>query len=151
MRGIDKIIIHCSATPNGRPVTVQEIDAWHRVRGFKRMNPVINSILTAIGYHFIIRTGGTVETGRGLDEVGAHAEGYNAHSIGICMAGTDCFTQPQWLALSDLVYMLQKCFPEAAIIGHRDLPDVKKTCPGFDVGVWLAQGMGPLEGHTISG
>ena len=43
MRKIDKIIIHCSAAPEGRAVTVTDINKWHRGKGYNR-----------IGYHYII-------------------------------------------------------------------------------------------------
>jgi len=137
MRTINKIIIHCSASPNGRHTTVNDIDAWHRARGFRRVNPLINPELTSIGYHFVIYTDGRVHTGRDVEEVGAHAAGFNAHSIGICMIGTDTFTGVQWDSLKRLVSTLSDDYPDAEIIGHRDLPDVKKSCPGFDVKTWL--------------
>jgi N-acetyl-anhydromuramyl-L-alanine amidase AmpD len=139
MREINKIIIHCSASPNGRHTTVNDIDAWHRARGFRRVNPLINPELTSIGYHFVIYTDGMIHTGRDVREVGAHAGGYNANSIGICMIGTDTFTGDQWDALQQLISTLKEKYPAAEIIGHRDLPGVKKLCPGFDVRTWLAE------------
>lgn len=150
-RLIEQIIIHCSATPNGRTDTVQDIDAWHRTAGYRRGNPLINPDLKSIGYHYVIYIDGTVHTGRGVEEIGAHAAGHNHNSIGICMIGTDKFTRAQWLSISELVHVLVKAFPAADVLGHRDLPNVHKICPGFNAITWFYSGMGPLEGHCLEG
>ena len=76
MRVIDEIIVHCTATPQGRAVSVDDIDRWHRQRGF-----------AGIGYHFVVYLDGTVHTGRPIGLAGAHCKGHNAHSIGICYVG----------------------------------------------------------------
>lgn len=132
------IVIHCSATPPNVKVDRSVIDRWHRERGFLK-----------IGYHFVIKRDGTVEEGRKLTEIGAHVEGYNAQSIGICMAGgckkgekvalvpDNNFTNEQWASLAALVKKLKPQFPSAAIVGHRDL-NPNKACPSFDVKAWLA-------------
>lgn len=141
-RQIDTIVIHCSATPNGRWTTAPDIDRWHDDRGFERRDhwrERFNPEYKAIGYHFVIYTDGTVVTGRHLDEVGAHASGHNARSIGICMIGTSAYTMEQWRALDGLVAKMRTRYPSAKVMGHRDLPDVHKTCPGFDVATWLAR------------
>ncbi len=150
-RKIDKIIIHCSASPNGRPQTIQDVDAWHQARGFHRSHPIGNLDLKAIGYHFIIYIDGTIHAGRDIEEIGAHATGFNANSIGICMLGTDKFTIPQWSELSWQIVQLGGKYPQAQILGHRDLPDVHKLCPGFDVATWLAGTRAGLEGHIFEG
>ena len=118
--------------------------------------------LRSIGYHFFIHLNGCVLIGRGLHEMGAHARGYNAKSIGICMAGTDKFTVAQWDALRGNVTGLLKEFPASRVCGHRDLsPDVDgdgtveprewlKICPGFDVTAWMARGMVPDPRHILS-
>lgn len=161
IRPIDLIVIHCSATPNGRWTTAIDIDRWHDDRGFERSNQwreKWNPDLKAIGYHFVIYTNGAIATGRHLDEIGAHAGGHNKASIGICMIGTDRYTVEQWRELDALVAKLHTRYPAARILGHRDLsPDLDgdgiiephewlKTCPGFDVGKWLtAAGNVPEE------
>ena len=76
MRKITKIIIHCAATPEGKDFTVQQIDQWHRQRGFR-----------CIGYHFVIYRDGSIHKGRPIEQAGAHTSGHNAHSIGICLIG----------------------------------------------------------------
>jgi len=151
-RAINGIIIHCAATPNGKDFTVADIDRWHDERGFARRGywrMRFNQTLRAIGYHYVIYTSGEVAAGRHEYEVGAHAGGFNAKTIGICMIGTDRYSAAQWEALDNLVAGLQKEYPAAKVLGHRDLsPDLNgngviepdewtKTCPGFDVAAWL--------------
>ena len=170
MRPINLIVIHCSATPSGdtlfrgrvgdadfqTPLTA--IDSWHRQRGFRRdpaARAIFNPDLGAIGYHYVIYRAGVVVTGRGEAEIGAHAQGHNARSLGICLVGIDAYTPAQWESLRTLVNGLLARYPLARVVGHRDLsPDIDgdgtverhewlKTCPGFDVGAWFASGMRP--------
>jgi N-acetylmuramoyl-L-alanine amidase len=136
--GVRFLVVHCSASqPNAKPpVTAAVIDRWHRERGFRK-----------IGYHFVIRRDGVVEPGRTLDEIGAHVEGFNAVSVGVCLAGgvdanlkpEDNFTSQQKDVLAKLLAGLLQKFPKAEIVGHRDLPNVKKDCPSFDVKSWWAK------------
>jgi len=148
-RQIKEIIIHCSATPNGRAHTVSDIDRWHKVRGFNRSAPVGNYGLKHIGYHFAIYIDGSVYPGRDVSEIGAHAAGRNANSIGICLIGMDKFTLAQWAALSALTADLLSKYPGTPIVGHRDLPDVHKECPGFDVAAWVSGVSAQLAGHVF--
>lgn len=150
-RGIDTLIIHCAATPNGRPHSIEEIDLWHRERGFARKLvhvAVHRPDLANVGYHYVIPLDGTTEEGRSLAEVGAHAAGHNLRSIGVCLIGTDQFTPVQWGALRSLAHALRIHIPHLRIIGHRDV-NPGKTCPGFDVADWLAGGMQPMDGHVL--
>lgn len=128
------IVVHCSASPPDVKTDIKTIDAWHRARGFLK-----------VGYHFVIKTDGTVQEGRRLDEVGAHVQGFNDRSIGICLIGgvlkdgktpADNFFAVQKARLADLVARLRLMFPNAEVLGHRDLPNVKKDCPCFDVRKW---------------
>lgn len=146
---IDTIIIHCAATPNGACWCAEDIDDWHKERGFGRdYLRNVSRHLKHIGYHFVIETTGDLRRGRALDETGAHARGHNQTSIGICLIGTDKYTIDQWQTLKTLVASLKTRFPVAAVIGHRDVnPD--KTCPGFDVQSWLASGMSIPDGHWL--
>jgi hypothetical protein len=166
-RVCDLIVIHCAASQNGRAyfegrhgepgflTPVERMDAMHRARGFQRSRAWsgrFNQSLMSIGYHYLIYVDGTVVTGRHHAEVGAHAEGWNSQSLGICMLGTDAFTLPQWDSLSYLVGKLEPALAanptgKVFIRGHRDLPEVKKLCPGFSVDAWLAGGRKPLAGH----
>lgn len=130
----DYIVVHCSATAPGMDIGRADIDRWHRAKGWN-----------GIGYHFVIRRDGTIETGRPRDAIGAHVENWNAVSLGICMAGgvaangataENNFTQDQWVSLTALLKELQEVYPKATIQGHRDFPRVAKACPSFDVKKW---------------
>lgn len=146
MRTINLIVIHCSATANGGWITVEDIDAWHAARGFRRDPKLIGynqPNLKSIGYHYVVYTAGAVTIGRGLEEVGAHVKGHNARSIGICMPGTDAFYREQWLALRDLV-----CSSIATIAKRRNLPDAPRYRPTPAEAVDLARRMGvTICGH----
>ena len=142
MRRIDLIVIHCSATREDRPFTERDLDTAHRRRGFD-----------GAGYHFYVRRNGDIRSTRPVERVGAHAKGYNAHSIGICYeGGLDCHgiakdTRTEWQrhSLRVLVRALKMDYPEAKEVGHRELsPDENgngevepmewtKECPCFKV------------------
>jgi N-acetylmuramoyl-L-alanine amidase len=199
-RRVDLIVIHCSASPSGKPLQqgkpgkvgylncVQVINAWHAVRGFRRplaARIAFNTKLPSIGYHYVVDLDGAVLAGRHPDEIPAQAVGFNAHAIGICLVGgaerEGRFTPAQWASLANLVssllgtYRLPASAPSrtddasadlgyrvgGGVCGHRDLsPDANtngrvdphewlKTCPGFDVSAWLANGMQPLPEHVF--
>jgi hypothetical protein len=148
-RRIDLLVIHCAATPNGRPNTAADINAWHHQRGFRRnarlMTKYAYSLaLKHIGYHWVIQVDGTLESGRHPDEIGAHATGHNSHSLGICLIGTDRFTVAQWDMLAALARACQETYPSIKrVLGHFDLPGVTKYCPGFNVRTWQDADMKP--------
>ena len=128
MRKITDIIVHCSATPEAKSFTVADIDRWHRQRGFAQ-----------IGYHYVIYLDGSVHKGRPVAQVGAHCQGHNAHSIGICYIGglakdgkipKDTRTEAQKQAMLTLLKELKTQYPAATIHGHRDY--AAKACPSFD-------------------
>ena len=136
-RYINEIIVHCSATPEGRDYTVEEIRRDHKKQGW-----------SDIGYHFVIYRDGTIHNGRDVDLVGAHCHkgGHNQHSIGICYIGglenrpdvpysklkaKDTRTEEQKAALLCLLLDLKKLYPHAQIWGHRDF-DPSKDCPSFN-------------------
>ena len=129
MRRIDMAVIHCSATRSNRAFTFEALDACHRARGFKMC-----------GYHYYITRDGQLHIGRPEEMVGAHAKRYNHRSIGICYEGgldengrpADTRTPAQRHALVALLRSLKTDYPDLVIVGHRDLPWVKKACPCFD-------------------
>ena len=116
-----------------------EIERWHRARGF-----------FGIGYHYVIRRNGQLEKGRPLEKVGAHAEGHNANSIGICLVGgidekgkpQNNFTDAQWTELKRLVSELTEKYRVLKIIGHNEVAN--KACPSFSVPKWLKNGMNKI-------
>lgn len=129
-RTITDIIIHCSATPEGKDYTVQDIRRWHKQQGW-----------SDIGYHYVIYRNGHVEPGRDVDIAGAHCEGHNTHSIGVCYIGgvskdgkqpKDTRTLAQKAALLSLLTDLKAMYPNARIVGHRDYDTKGKACPSFD-------------------
>jgi N-acetyl-anhydromuramyl-L-alanine amidase AmpD len=124
MAEIKEIVIHCSASPNGRDDRAEDIHRWHLERGFD-----------GIGYHWVITRGGRLEAGRPEYWTGAHAKGHNTGSIGICLIGTDEFTDKQFMELKCLLIRLRNRYPDAIILGHNEISE--KSCPGFDVQEWL--------------
>lgn len=128
MRKITEIIIHCSATIEGKNFTARDIDRWHRQRGFQM-----------IGYNYIIRIDGTIEIGRPLEMVGAHCVGHNRNSIGICYIGglskegspKDTRTPQQRKSMTLLIRQLQEKFPNVTVHGHNGFAN--KICPCFRI------------------
>ena len=127
-RRIDKIIVHCTATPEGRPVTVDEITRWHIQRGF-----------STIGYHYVVYLDGSIHEGRNINVAGAHTTGQNTGSIGVCYVGgltkdgtkpKDTRTNAQKDALEKLMITLKANYPKATIHGHCEYAN--KACPCFD-------------------
>lgn len=127
MRKINKIIVHCTATPQGREVSINDVRRWHvEERGWRD-----------VGYHFLISLDGTVEEGRPIEQTGAHTRGNNWDSIGIAYVGgldsdmkpLDTRTDAQKDSLIDLLCQLKDCYG-GAIYGHRDFSS--KDCPSFD-------------------
>lgn len=128
MRKIREIIVHCSATAEGKDFRASDIDRWHRERGFR-----------CIGYHYVVRLDGSIERGRPETEIGAHCKGHNSISIGVCYIGglagdgrtpRDTRTPAQKAALLRLLRELKRRYPGAAIHGHREF--APKACPCFD-------------------
>lgn len=128
-RAINEIIVHCSATAEGKDVTVDAIRKYHIVhRGWKD-----------IGYHFVIYRDGSIHAGRDVDVVGAHCANHNAHSIGVCYIGglasdgktpKDTRTPEQRKALKKLLTALRRLYAKAKIHSHRDFAN--KACPCFN-------------------
>ena len=129
MRDIDKIIIHCSATPEGRDVKTSTIKQWHTAKGW-----------SDIGYHYVIELDGSVNMGRNIDRIGAHTRGENTGSIGICYVGgmdanmknpKDTRTEKQKEGLKCLIKDLRSTYGDLTIHGHNEF--ASKACPSFDV------------------
>lgn len=128
IRTIKEIIVHCSATKEGQDFTVADIKKWHLARGF-----------SDIGYHYIIYRDGSIHTGRNVNISGAHCEGHNSHSIGVCYIGgldknlkpKDTRTDAQKDALLKLLKQLKQLYPKATIHGHYEYAN--KACPCFNV------------------
>jgi N-acetyl-anhydromuramyl-L-alanine amidase AmpD len=120
---IKEIIIHCSATDNPDLDNVEAIRKMHLDKGW-----------SDIGYHIFIDKRGRVFNGRPLDKVGAHCQGHNKNSIGICVSGNKKFTEEQFVALWGVV---KRFMDRYRILGKNVLPhnyyNIYKTCPNFDL------------------
>lgn len=128
-RTITEIIVHCTATPEGKDYTVEDIRKWHKERGW-----------SDIGYHYVIDRKGHILPGRDVDTIGAHCEGHNAHSIGVVYIGgvsalngkpKDTRTLAQKAGLIRCLTELKSLYPKAKIYGHCDFTK-SKPCPCFD-------------------
>ena len=107
------IVVHHSASHD---VSANEIDRWHKSRGWR-----------GIGYHFVIRKNGNIETGRPIDQQGAHARGRNESHIGVCLAGDFTDSKPnikQIVSLISLLGGLKDRFGIDKIEKHHE------QCPG---------------------
>jgi N-acetyl-anhydromuramyl-L-alanine amidase AmpD len=127
MRSIHTIVVHCTATPKGRRVSVADVDRWHRQRGW-----------SGIGYHALVGIDGAIWQGRDESRVGAHVKGYNTGSLGVAYVGggnaapyTDTRTEAQKESLFEVIDDWMARYPIGRIVGHRDL-DPGKACPCFD-------------------
>ncbi|MDR2890757.1 MAG: N-acetylmuramoyl-L-alanine amidase [Alistipes sp.] len=147
MARLERLVIHCTATPEGRAVSVEDIRHWHTApkgaggRGWKQ-----------VGYTDMIHQSGVVE--RLVDnnedanvdpwEVTNGAAGYNSSSRHVVYVGgvakdgktpKDTRTPQQSKALEAYVKDFHARFPGAKIVGHNAL--AAKACPSFDVQAWL--------------
>ena len=134
---VTEIILHCADTrPHwmaGHPIAdkVAEIRRWHvQQRGWRD-----------IGYHWIIDRDGAVAPGRRETEIGAHVEGHNRGTTGICLLGgygasvddpfEKNFTAGQALATKRLIAVIRGQTAIRKVSGHNHY--APKACPGFDV------------------
>lgn len=122
MRKIEQVIVHVTDSPDTMDIGAAEIDQWHRQRGFK-----------CIGYHYVVRRSGTVETGRPEEMVGAHCEGENYNSLGVVWVGKTTPAPVQYAALAKL---LARILSEHALTlenvhPHSQYSKIGKTCPNL--------------------
>lgn len=128
----DAIFVHCSATQPSQDIGVDTIRMWHKQQGW-----------LDVGYHFVIKRDGTVESGRPVDVVGSHVKDWNPRSVGVCLVGgIDAkgkfeanFTPAQMNALRKKLAELKALYPQADIKAHHDV--APKACPSFDLQRWL--------------
>ena len=130
MRNIDKLIVHCTATPEFKDFDVEDVRSWH-VKG---------NGWSDIGYHYLIKLDGTVQEGRPIEKSGAHVAGHNKNSIGIAYVGGMDKNMDEWIdtrtveqkdSLFNLLMDLKYEYPDSIVYGHNDFTD-KKVCPCFD-------------------
>jgi N-acetylmuramoyl-L-alanine amidase len=128
MRKIKRIVIHCTDSDDSLDIGYEEINAWHKKRGWLSPSGV------SCGYHYIVRRDGTTEVGRPLEEIGAHVRGFNGDSIGIVWVGRKDPDDDQFRALKQIVRALMYKYEVDIdkIQGHYEL-DSNKTCPNLDM------------------
>jgi N-acetylmuramoyl-L-alanine amidase len=129
MRPLKRIILHCTATPEGKHFDVATIRRWHvKDRGWKD-----------IGYHYVIYIDGSVHEGRPVEQTGAHTSGHNADSIGVVYVGgcdskmkaKDTLNEAQETAMVNLIRALREQHGEMSLHGHNEF--AAKACPSFKV------------------
>jgi len=115
----DYIVLHHAEASNA---TVEDIHRWHLENGW-----------AGIGYHYYVRKDGSIYRGRPRDTIGAHVQGHNYDSIGVCAEGDymkEIMPEAQKQAIIALVRELREIYPQAKIVGHRDL--MATSCPGVN-------------------
>jgi N-acetylmuramoyl-L-alanine amidase len=128
VRKLDRIILHCTATPEGRHVDVDTIRVWHKARGW-----------SDVGYHFFIYIDGSVHAGRAVEKTGAHVSGHNVTTIGVVYVGgcdakmkaKDTMNAAQETAFVNLVKHLRDEYGPLTLHGHNEY--AAKACPSFKV------------------
>lgn len=143
------LVLHCTATKEGREVSADEIRRWHTSpvalggRGWKQ-----------VGYTDLIHLNGSVErlVANNEDawvddrEITNGAKGYNSVSRHVVYAGglasdgktpKDTRTPAQLAALEKYVKDFHRRHPKVKIIGHNQV--AAKACPSFNVPAWLAK------------
>lgn len=124
VRNIEKIIIHCSASPDYMDIGASTIRKCHLDRGW-----------SDIGYHYVVRRNGEIEKGRPDRRIGAHARGANSKSIGVCWIGTDNPSPEQEKALFSLIHFLMGKYGVSVdnVLGHKEAVNTSKTCPNLNM------------------
>ena len=124
-KNIKLLVVHCSDSENGQNLTAIDIHNMHLKFGWD-----------GIGYHKVINRSGNIQNGRPEYWIGAHVQGKNNISLGVCLIGRDKFTIKQYISLERVLRKWKQLYPKAKIVGHRDIGNTKKTCPNFDVKTW---------------
>ena len=119
------LVVHCTDTDNKHNLKAIDIHKMHLGFGWD-----------GIGYHKVINRSGKIENGRPEFWIGAHVKSQNEVSLGVCLVGKDIFTKKQYISLEKVLRKWKLKYPDAKIIGHRDIGNTEKTCPNFDVISW---------------
>ena len=132
-----EVILHCSATKNGRYVSLKKFRQWH----------ITENGWNNIGYHAIFQPDGQVHDYRdglrALNVQGAHCRGRNRSSIGLCLVGTDRFTNAQFVSLRYYLESLDQTYDigPSKLRCHYEFDSARKqgkTCPNMLVGELVA-------------
>lgn len=123
---IKKLVIHCSDTCDTDNLTALDIHKMHLQFGWD-----------GIGYHKVITRQGLIENGRPEFWIGAHVKGINKISLGVCLIGRNIFTEAQFDSLESVLRKWKTIYPNTVILGHHEAIETQKTCPNFNVQIWL--------------
>lgn len=139
---IDTIMIHCTATPPRREVSVEELDRWHRAKNFEPYYDPVKKKNVYAGYHILVHLDGTYERIRPDEHRGQHCPDHNMNNraVAVCYVGgcdnngnpCDTRTEAQKKTLLTLVRTMRARYPNAQIVNHRDYSRKPKACPSFD-------------------
>lgn len=144
-RKVNELILHCTATKEGRDYSVADIKNWHTMPTSKGGRG-----WSDIGYHYVIYRDGSIHIGRDINTVGAHCTNHNTGSIGIVYVGgcppdttnkaKDTRTPQQKASLKRLVLQLMNMYniSKSHVRGHHEY-DPSKPCPSFPVSELRAQ------------
>lgn len=148
MKKLKYLVIHCTATPEGREITRKDIEQWHlKERGWSR-----------VGYSDMVHLDGSLENliefnqDENVDsfEISNGAKGFNGISRHVVYVGGAKSTKPSWakyyplkdtrtdeqhITLETYVKFMILRHPDIKIIGHNEISN--KGCPSFNVGDWL--------------
>lgn len=119
------LVIHCSDTSDYINLSAKDIHKMHLGFGWD-----------GIGYHKVILRSGEIQNGRPEFWIGAHVQGNNDFSLGVCLIGRNNFTSEQFSSLQNILSDWKFKYPKAKILGHCDFENTNKTCPNFDVKKW---------------
>ena len=125
IKKVKNLVVHCSDTENNINLNALDIHIMHLAFGWD-----------GIGYHKVICRNGEIENGRPEYWNGAHVYGQNNQSLGVCLIGRDNFNTEQFFSLKKVLLNWKNKYPQAKILGHRDLINTDKTCPNFNVKSW---------------
>lgn len=145
MREIRCIVLHCTATEYDKDFDVSDVRKWHLKRGFRD-----------VGYHYLVKLDGTVQIGRPIEEIGAHAVAigdktnyYNRYGIGIAYVGGLLHNSPfntllmhpdQLFSLVDVVHRLCVLYDldvRSQVLCHSQIAN--KACPCFSLSWFQSQ------------
>ena len=126
IKNIKLLVVHCSDTEDNQNFSASDLHKMH-----------LNFGWDGIGYHKVINRSGKIENGRPEYWIGAHVQGKNNISLGVCLIGRDNFTKKQFSSLEKILRKWKIVYPGAKIVGHCDTGNTDKTCPNFDLKTWL--------------
>ena len=157
-REITETVIHWTANYIDQAhIGAEHVHAWHLQRGF-----------SGCGYHYIIKRDGSIQRGRPINIIGAHANdfGHNRYSIGIshvagynCTSGTpnpnryissESINDAQWRAQKDFLEVFYRVFPGGQVLGHNQISQAGKVDPGFDVDSYILNTFGKRNVYTYN-